>query len=127
MTLALIVGLWTTTCIQTQIAGNNDGFAIESYEISEAGTFEFSRQWFEDAKCTDAKATDLEIGTLKIGSKMTGMFITGDTFEADFTTSAGKDLGAISLKDAKTLKVGRGLKGSNFRNTMLGVFDFKKM
>ncbi len=126
MTLALIVGLWTTNCIQTQINGATQGHVLESYEISEAGGYEFTREWFHDASCTESFKKDSEAGTLKLGPRMSGMFVTGQTFEADFTSEGAKDLGAIRVTEGESLKIARGLKGSSFRNTMVGIFDYTK-
>lgn len=126
MTLALFVGLWTTTCIQTQIAPSNQGFVVESYEFSESGEYTFTRSWFEDASCSKAKDQDEDRGTLKLGPKMSGMFVLGETYEADFKSDAGTDYGALTVKEGKALKVARSIKGSNFRNSMVGVFEYLK-
>jgi hypothetical protein len=123
LTLILLTGLWTTTCIQTQIAGKQ-GFTIDSYEFSEAGDFVFSRQWFNDSKCVNAESTDQELGTVKIGKEVSNMFTAG-THEADFKTLAGSDFGVISLNNNK-LKIGRGFLNTQMRNTMTGVFDYIK-
>lgn len=126
MTLTLLVGLWTSTCIQTQIAPTHQGYVIESYEFNEEGEFKFTREWFKDSACSVSKELEQEEGTIKIGAKMSGMFISGDTFEADFQTVARTDYGALSVKEGKSLKVARGLKGSSFRNTMVGLFEYLK-
>lgn len=125
-TLALIVGLWTSACIQTQIAPIGQGFVIESFDFSEAGEYRFTREWFKDSACTNAQSTDTETGSIKLGHKMSGMFVVGETYEADFKNEAGVDYGAISIRNTKMLKVARGLKGSHFRNTMVGIFDYVK-
>jgi hypothetical protein len=123
LTLALLAGLWSTTCIQTQLA-DRSGFTIESYEFSEAGDFIFNRQWYSDSKCTAAINTDQELGTVKIGKEVSTFFGTS-SYEADFKTLAGSDFGVISLKENK-LKVGRGFLNTQMRNTMTGLFDYIK-
>jgi hypothetical protein len=123
LTLALLAGLWTTTCIQTQLA-ERSGFTIESYEISEAGDFIFNRQWFSDSKCSSAVTTDQELGTVKIGKEVSTFFGT-TSHEADFKTLAGSDFGVVSVKENK-LKLGRGFLNTQMRNTMLGLFDYIK-
>lgn len=125
-TLALIVGFWSTTCIQTQINGNNQGHAIESYIFHKNGDYEFIRSWFEDAECKIPKAEEEESGTLKLGNKLSGMFIQGETFEADFTSQSRTDLGTIQITSNGELKIARGFKGSTMRNTMVGIFQYKK-
>ena len=126
LTLAVFIGLWTSTCIQTQISGNNEGFVKESYSIEETGNFEFKREWFKDPQCSDSESVDVELGTIRIGKKLSGMFITGEAYEANFSTETGTDLGAISLAKKDSVKIARGMKNSSMRNTMLGLFEYKK-
>ena len=123
LTLTLLAGIWSTTCIQTQISGRS-GFVVETYEVAAPGDFTFSREWFTDSKCESAESTDQELGTLKIG-KAVSMSFTPNTYEADFKTLAGSDFGVVALKGDK-LKVGRGFLNSQARNTMTGVFDYTK-
>jgi hypothetical protein len=125
MTLAIFVGIWTSTCIQTQISGNNQGFVKETYSIEKTGEFEFTREWFQDSGCSSPNGTDTETGTITLGKKLSGMFITGDTYEADFSTQGGTDLGAMTLQN-NTLKMARGMKNSSMRNTMVGIFGYVK-
>jgi len=125
LTLALLAGIWSSTCIQTQISNRNQGFAKETYTIAKNGAFEFKREWFNDSDCSEPNGTDSEAGTIVLGSKLSGFFITQDTFEADFNTQGGIDLGAIAVNNNK-LRVARGVKNSSMRNTMLGLFDFTK-
>lgn len=125
LTFALLAGIWSTTCIQTQISNQNQGFAKETYTITKNGVFEFKREWFSDADCSESNGTDSETGTIVIGDKLSGFFITQDTFEADFNTQSGVDLGAISVSDNK-LRVARGVRNSSMRNTMLGLFHYTK-
>ena len=122
LTLALLAGLWTTTCIQTQTVVKQ-GFAIDSYEFAQEGDFVFTRQWFSDSKCEVAETTDEEIGTVKIGKELTSFF--GTSFEADFKTDKGADFGVMSLKENK-LKIGRGVLNAQMRNTMTGLFEYSK-
>lgn len=123
--LILIAGLWITGCVQTQNS-QNQGYAIESYIISETGDFEYSRTWHRDSACRQVISEDRESGQMEIGEKVKSMFAGPQTFEADFKSSQGTDLGAIEFNDG-VLKVARGLKGSGMRNTMLSLFGFKKI
>jgi hypothetical protein len=130
LTIAMILGLWSTVCIQSQDM-TNSGFMIESYDISLDSTRENSahysvnRQWYADAACTQHYATDMDHGTIRLGKKLRGMMISGETYEADFESPVGVDLGAVKVEGNK-LKVARGMRGSTFRNTMVGLFDYVK-
>ena len=127
ITMALLVGIWSTTCIQTQINTtiNHSGYAKESYTIEKDGAFEFKREWFRDSTCLDATDSDIESGTIELGDKLQGLFISSETVEADFSTQSGVDLGAISLKN-ESLKVARGVRNSSMRNTMMSLFEYAK-
>lgn len=125
LTFALLAGIWSTTCIQTQISDNNQGFAKETYTIAKNGVFEFKREWFQDSDCSNPNGTDTETGSIEIGNKLTGFSITQDTYEASFNTQSGIDLGALSVNNNK-LRVARGVKNSSIRNTMLGLFEYVK-
>ena len=130
MSLALIVGIWSTTCIQTQISKNNQSFttanyAKETYTFEKDGSYEFKREWFLNSTCTEQSGTDTEAGTVELGSKF-NIFFGGEAYEANFNSQAGVDLGAISVKGNKTLKVARGVRNSNLRNTMLSLFEHTK-
>ena len=125
LTFALLAGIWTTSCIQTQISNNNQGFARETYTFTKNGMYEFKREWFRDADCTDPNGTDSETGSLVIGNKITSIFVTQDTYEAEFSSQAGVDLGAISLTGNK-LRIARGIRNGTMRNTMLGLFEYVK-
>jgi hypothetical protein len=124
LTLILLTGLWSTTCIQTQVTGK-DGFVVDSYEFSEAGDFVFNRHWFSDQKCKNEVSVDQELGTVKIGNEISSIF-NQNTYEAHFKTLAGSDFGVISLRDNK-LKVGRGFLNTQMRNTMTGIFEYTKL
>ncbi len=124
LNLALIVGLWATTCIQSQDT-THAGFMIESYDVGDNGSYELIRQWHADPMCNEQYAEEKEAGVVKVGKKLSGMFVTGNTYEADFKTVAGVDLGAVKV-DGKKLKVSRGMRGSTMRNTMVGLFEYVK-
>ena len=124
LNLALIVGLWATTCIQTQNT-TNAGFVIESYEVRDNGNYEFKRDWYADPMCSQQYDTETENGSVKVGKRLSGIFVTANTFEADFQTVTGVDLGAVKVEGEK-LKVARGMRGSTMRNTMLGLFEYVK-
>ena len=125
LTFALLAGIWSTTCIQTQISNTNQGFARETYTFAKNGVFEFKREWFRDSECSEPNGTDTETGNIEIGNKLNGFFITQDTFEVSFSSQGGIDLGAVSINNDK-LRVARGVKNSSMRNTMLGLFDYTK-
>lgn len=122
--LALLIGIWSGPCTQTQIDGRA-GYTIESYEISEKGHYAFTRTWYKGQGCEVSVGEDEETGKLTIGRRLSGMFVTGLTYEVDFQSLTGEDLGAIRLSD-NVIHVARGQKGSSFRNTMVGVFDFHR-
>lgn len=124
LNLALIVGLWATTCIQTQNT-RHSGFAIESYDVRDNGSFDFRREWYADPSCHQRYDVETESGVVSVGKKISGIFVSGNTFEADFQTTTGTDLGAVRV-EGSTLKVARGLRGSTMRNTMVGLFDYVK-
>lgn len=125
LTFALLAGIWSSTCIQTQISNNNQGFAKETYTFTNSGVYEFKREWFRDADCSEPNGTDTETGSVEIGNKMNGFFITQETYEASFSSQGGVDLGALSVNNDK-LRVARGVKNSSMRNTMLGLFEYSK-
>jgi hypothetical protein len=126
ISMAILVGIWTTTCIQTQIANVNQGFVKETYIFEETGSYEYKREWFNDSKCVEPKGTDSESGTVGFGAKLQGIFIPDNTFEANFNSQSGEDLGAVSISTDKHIRVARGVVNSSFRNTMLSLFEFKK-
>lgn len=124
LSLTLLVGIWSTTCMQMQ-TNTNQGFARESYTITQEGEFEFKREWFVDGVCSVSKDVESQEGTLEVGRKLSGMFIMGDTYEVNFTESNGTDLGAIGIS-TRSIKVARGMKNSTMRNTMVGIFEYIK-
>lgn len=126
ITLALLAGIWSTTCIQTQMGPDHQGFVVESFHIQKDGTYEFKRSWFRDPKCSNPSGTDTESGTLEIGSKISSFFSPGNSYEANFSSEGGIDLGAIALKENDYIMVARGVKNNTFRNTMLSLFQYKK-
>ena len=127
ITMALLAGIWSTTCIQTQINKTikHSGYVKETYTIEKDGAFEFKREWFRDPLCSDANGADIESGTIQLGLKLQGLFISSETVEADFSTQSGVDLGAISTKN-EGLNFARGVRNSSMRNTMLSLFEYRK-
>ncbi len=123
-TLILFIGIWSTTCIQTQIF-NQSGFVQETYSIQKDGAYEFKRDWYRDGACQEFESSDVEAGTLEIERKITTIFMPGDVWEANWSTSDGGDAGAISVR-GKKLRIARGIKNSGLRNTMLGIFEYVK-
>ncbi len=123
--LILIAGLWVSGCVQTQTT-KAQGYAIESYSLSETGEYEYSRLWHKDSQCERPFMEEREAGLMDVGNKVSSVFASNQTYEADFKSSEGTDLGAIELKDGM-LKIARGSKGSGLRNTMLSLFGFRKI
>ncbi len=125
LTLALLAGLWSTTCIQTQINHDKQGFVIESYEIKAKGEFEFRRDWYRDENCIDSIGHEAESGTIEIGQTMNSFFSPAGSTEANFSTQKGVDLGALLLQN-NSLRVARGVPNNLRRNTMLSLFLYSK-
>ena len=125
MTLALLAGIWTTTCIQTQVSNFKSGHVKETYTFEQDGRFEWKREWYTDPSCKTPNGTDSESGTVEIGRKISTLFFPGEVFEADFSSQKGIDLGAISVKEKK-LNIARGVPNSSMRNTMLSMFEYFK-
>lgn len=126
ITLALLAGIWSTTCIRTQMSPDRQGHVVETYNIQEDGTFEFKRDWFRDPQCSEPSGTDIESGTLEIGAKINTFFSPGNSYEANFSSEGGIDLGAVSLKENEYIMIARGVKNSTFRNSMLSLFQYRK-
>lgn len=126
LTLALLTGIWTTSCIQTQIGHRNQGYVIETYNIKESSEYEFQRAWFRDPNCREPEGVDSESGSITLGKEIRTIFQPGNVYEANFHSQGGIDLGAISLKENRSLKVARGVKNSSLRNSMLGLFEYRK-
>lgn len=130
LTFTLLIGLWSTACIQSQDM-TNSGFMIEHYEFADdnrganAGHYIVTREWYADAACTQLYVSEKDYGIVHIGKKITGMMVSGNTVEANFESPVGVDLGAVKVEGNK-LKVARGMRGSTFRNTMVGLFDYVK-
>ncbi len=123
-TLILFIGIWSSTCIQTQIL-NQSGYVRETYSIQKDGTYEFKRDWYSDSTCQEFDRSDVEAGTLEVDRKITSIFISGDAYEANWSSAEGVDAGAISVRGNK-LRIARGVKNSGLRNTMLGLFEYVK-
>lgn len=123
LTFALLAGLWSTSCAQTQINGRS-GWVTESYDITSSGAYRFERNWFKDKTCSDAATTDAEDGELVLKGPLDSFFNPNAT-AVDFTSAIGTDLGGLDVQ-GDMLKVARGLRGSSMRNTMLAVIGYKK-
>lgn len=123
ITLAMILGLWITTCIQTQIS-SEQGYVKESYHFRADGSYEYNRHWFYDSGCTDSIKVDEESGVIEIGKELTTIF-SPKAYEADFSSQRGLDQGALSIY-GKSLRIARGVPNSSFRNTMLSLFSFEQ-
>lgn len=125
LTFALLAGIWSTTCIQTQVSNWGQGHVIETYTIGLDRSYEFKREWFRDPKCTEPQGTDIESGTIELGREIQSLFTIPGTYEANFSSQGGIDLGAIAVQK-NTLRISRGIKNSSMRNTMLGLFEYVK-
>lgn len=126
ITLTLLIGIWSSTCIQTQVSQPmKNGFARDIYEFEGNGNFEFTRIWYKDVNCQLEDGLETQSGTYVIGKKINSPFNRATVYELDFNTQHGTDLGAFSV-DSHELKISRGLPNSPFRNTMLGLFTFTK-
>lgn len=124
LTLSLIAGVWTTTCIATQIEERN-GYARETYRIEKTGAYEFKREWFRDSDCTRKINETTEKGRLSIKKRLQNESFAGDAHAVDFQSKDGVAHGAIG-KRGQALRFARGTPGDGNRNTMLGVFDYLK-
>jgi hypothetical protein len=98
---------------------------IESYDVRENGAYEVTRDWYADPMCNEQYAEEKEVGVVKVGKRLSGILVGGNTYEADFETIMGVDLGAVKV-DANKLRVARGMRGSTMRNTMVGLFEYVK-
>ncbi len=125
MTIALLAGIWSTTCIQTQISNLGQGHVKETYSINLDHSYEFKREWFRDSKCSEPQGSDIESGTIEIGREIQSMFAMSGTYEANFSSQSGIDLGTIAIQK-NSLKISRGIKNSTMRNTMLSLFEYVK-
>jgi hypothetical protein len=124
-TLILFIGIWSSTCIQSQIL-NQSGYVQETYSIQKDGLYEFKRDWYRDGACLEFESSEIEAGTLEIDGKINTIFMPGDVWEANWSTTDGVDAGAISIRGNK-LRIARGIKNSTMRNTMLGLFEYVKL
>jgi hypothetical protein len=126
LSLALLIGLWQTSCIQTQI-NMKQGFAVESYQFSENGNFEFKRDWYNDGLCIESRSDiEIENGTIKLGKVVEDNFNNFNLTHADYMVGEDKDLGVISVS-GDFMRLSRGMKNSSIRNTMLSLFQYKKL
>lgn len=124
--ISLLAGIWSTGCIQTQISNHYSGYVTETYRIVETGEFEFLRSWYRDSNCSEPYGKDTESGTIELGNPIRGLFHPANTFEADFSSQNGIDLGAIAVKEGQHIRVSRGVKNVGMRNAMLSLFEYRK-
>lgn len=125
--LEKLSGDWKNLCSQAQMNGKQ-GFITEVYSFNESSAFAMKREWFKEAGCSgDVFAVDEEQGTLKIGKENTNNgFNPQGTYDADFDSAKGVDKGLIWISgDYSKLRLSRGF-GGDMRNTMLGLFEYKK-
>lgn len=126
LTLALLAGLWSTTCIQTQMSNVKSGYVIDAYQFTISGDFEYRRDWFRDGNCKEAMGHEREAGTVELGAEINSFFAPKGTRALNFSSQQGLDLGAVLIED-KGLRIARGIPNSLQRNTMLNLFVFKKL
>lgn len=125
LTLALLAGLWSTTCIQTQMSNVKSGYVIDSYSFNTTGDYEFNRHWFRDNACKESMGNERESGTVELGSEINSFFAPKGTRVLNFSSQHGIDLGAV-LVDNEGMRIARGTPNSLQRNTMLSLFVFRK-
>jgi hypothetical protein len=125
ITIAVLMGIWSTSCIQTQISRLQHGYVKETYHIEKSGVFEFKREWFSDSLCTVPRDLEWESGTIDLGNRVQAPFLNNNSFEANFSSQTGIDYGAISM-DITHINVARGVKNSSKRNLMVGLFQYRK-
>lgn len=125
LTLALLAGLWSTTCIQTQMSNVKSGYVIDSYNFTEKGDFEYNRNWFRDSNCKESMGQERESGTIELGPEINSFFAPKGTLALNFSSQHGVDLGAV-LVETEGMRIARGMPNSLQRNTMLNLFIFRK-
>jgi hypothetical protein len=126
--LGKLQGEWISGCAQSQL-NHKQGYTIETYRFTSVeGDFEFERSWFLDMNCQESGAdTEMSKGKMKIGKSLLNFgFNPEGTYEANFQNEASTDLGLIWVNSSYSdLRISRGFM-NGIRNTMLGLFIFKK-
>lgn len=125
LTIALLAGLWSTTCIQTQMSNVKSGYVIDAYQFSVTGDFEYRRDWFRDGNCKEPMGHEREAGTIELGSEINSFFAPKGTHALNFSSQHGLDLGAVLIEN-EGMRISRGMPNSLHRNTMLNLFIFRK-
>ncbi len=124
LTVAMLVGVWVSGCIQTQIDGRS-GHVVETYRFTESGNMNFSRAWYGDQACTKPAGTDACDGAIQLGNEVRGTFNPTGTTEVDFRCGTRTDRGLLHM-EGRDLRVARGFAANGERNTMLGLFRYRK-
>ena len=125
--LEKLSGDWKNSCAQAQM-NSKQGFITEVYSFNKTSEFAMKREWFKEAGCIgEVFSVDEEQGSLKIGKENSNNgFNPQGTYDADFVTEKGMDKGLIWISgDYSKLRLSRGFGGA-MRNTMLGLFEYKK-
>lgn len=125
LTLALLAGLWSTTCIQTQMSNIKSGYVIDSYSFTDKGDFEFNRNWYRDHHCKEPMGQERESGTVELGPEISSFFAPKGTHALNISSQHGVDLGAVLIEN-EGMRIARGMPNSLQRNTMLNLFIFRK-
>jgi len=124
LTLALLVGIWSSSCTQTQINGER-GHSTQSYTIAVDGGFVFTRQWYQDSRCTKLAESQSHSGKLTIGARLASSMFNPNAHGVDYSYDGHIDMGAMEL-NGNILRVARGQADSGARNTMLEIISYKK-
>lgn len=125
LTLALLAGLWSTTCIQTQMSNIKSGYVVDAFQFTIKGDFEYRRDWFRDRDCKEPMSHEREAGTVELGTEINSFFAPKGTHAINFSSQQGIDLGAILINN-EGMRIARGIPNSLQRNTMLNFFILKK-
>ena len=122
----LLIGTFESNCIQTQNQ-NHQGYLKEIYHFDEKNPiFSHEKAWYSDPQCSDFLDSEFQEGKFQIGKKIPSFFSQAQNFEIDFLYDQQFDLGIVTIVDENTIKIGRGMVNSQWRNTMPSLFEFKK-
>jgi hypothetical protein len=123
----ILIGSWESNCIQTQNQ-NHQGYLKEIYQFEkENQRFINQKYWYSDDQCSLQFDSETQVGTFKLGNKITPFFSGPENFELDFYYDQNFDLGVVSSLSKESIKIGRGMINSNWRNTMPSLFELKKI
>jgi hypothetical protein len=124
--LSKLSGSWAINCTQSQTTGKQ-GFVIETYTFTQTGSYQLTRQWYKDSNCKGKTEKEIELGVFKIGKENTNNgFNPSGTYETEYKNKNGIELGLLWADEAYIkLRVAKGF--GKTQNTMLGLFEYKKI